>query len=138
TDKTKAPKPGRTTKTEPAPDPTTAKPEAEPQDPVAACGDGFDVVDQKNLRGGGTSGRVYLLHNDDSDEDCVVTVKLTGIGENSPMSAYLEVEGQGPTQDNTSSIDYVGPVRAQAAEACIKWGGSINDKSFFSDYDHCD
>ncbi|TDO32285.1 serine/threonine protein kinase [Paractinoplanes brasiliensis] len=138
TDKTKTPKPGRTTKTEPAPEPTTAKPEAEPQDPVAACGDGFDVVDQKNLRGGGTSGRVYLLHNDDSDEDCVVTVKLTGIGENSPMSAYLEVEGQGPTQDNTSSIDYVGPVRAQAAEACIKWGGSINDKSFFSDFDHCD
>ncbi|MBL7259441.1 protein kinase [Actinoplanes sp. LDG1-01] len=136
--KTKTPEPGKTTdKATPTPDPTTA-PAAQPQDPVAACGGGFEVVDRKNLKGGNTSGRVYLLHNEDGDESCVVTVKLTGIGEKSPMSAYLEVEGQPPAQDNSSSIDYVGPVKAQAGEACIKWGGTIDDQSYFSDFDNCD
>ncbi|GAB2606610.1 hypothetical protein Aab01nite_01740 [Paractinoplanes abujensis] len=137
--KTKDPEPDKTTdKAEPTTEPTTTKPQAQPQDPVAACGDGFDVADRKNLKGGGTSGRVYLLYNEDSDESCVVTVKLTGIGESSAMSAYLEVQGQGPTQDNTSSIDYVGPVKAVAGEACFKWGGSIGDQSYFSDFDNCD
>ncbi|MGK5682855.1 protein kinase domain-containing protein [Actinoplanes sp. URMC 104] len=125
--------------TEPTEEPGEQEtPEAEPADPEEVCGDGFEVLDRASLRSGGaTVGRVYLLRGEGGN-NCVVTVKTTGVGTPSPMSAYLELEGR-DRADRTGTFDsHAGPVTAAAPATCVKWGGSIDDATYDSDFEHCD
>ncbi|MBM2622812.1 serine/threonine protein kinase [Actinoplanes sp. LDG1-06] len=131
--RTKAPKP--TSTTEAPADPTGEASPTETQvkapDSKQVCGDGFKVVEQKALRNDANvaKGRVVLLHNDDNDQSCVVTVRLTSNGRNVPMTAFLEYEGQSRVNDG-GDYDQFAKVTADGADACLKWGGSINELTY--------
>lgn len=103
-----------------------------PYTPTEVCGAGYSVIDSAAL---GTAGRVYLLYS--SGTNCVVTLKTTGVGTASPMSAFLEPQGGTRTTDSGSYAYYAGPVRKSAPSTCVKWGGSIGSNTYASPFEHC-
>lgn len=107
---------------------------ANPYSPGEVCGSDFTVIDEKGLNG---NGRVYLMYNSGSGKNCVTTVKNTRIGTASAASALVEVQGDARKTDKGEFAYYAGPVKAQAADKCVKWGGSVGDKSFTSTFGHC-
>ncbi|MGI5268051.1 M23 family metallopeptidase [Nonomuraea sp. CA-218870] len=106
---------------------------ANPYTPVEVCGSGYGVVDSAAL----TGGRVYLLYNSGNGNNCVVTLKTTGVGTASAMSAFLEPQGESRTTDSGSYGYYAGPVRRSAPGQCVKWGGSIGGSAYTSPFEHC-
>lgn len=126
---------------DPAPsgDPSSSSAATNPHTPKAVCGSTFSVIDQAALKSGdGTLlGRVYLLYNDSTTKNCVVTLKTTDAGTATAASAYLEVKGAARVTDSGSFEYYAGPVRAQAGATCVKWGGSIGDATYDSPFEHC-
>ncbi|MEV6345376.1 serine/threonine-protein kinase [Actinoplanes sp. NPDC051851] len=111
-----------------------------PYDPRTICGDGYRVLDQAALKNaaGTLKGRVYLLYQSASGDNCVVTVKLAGLNKKSAVSASLQAEGQDGTTDSGAYQYYAGPVIAAAGGTCVQWGGSIGTLSYQSDFEHCD
>lgn len=105
-----------------------------PHTPGKVCGSGFKVINEHDLGG---DGRVYLLYNAGNGQNCVTTIKGTKIGKASGTSALLEVKGQDRKTDAGDFSYYAGPVKTQAADKCVKWGGSVGDKSFTSKFEHC-
>lgn len=105
-----------------------------PYTPKEICGNGFSVINQRGLDG---NGRVYLMYNSGTGKNCVTTIKNTKIGTASATSAFLEVQGGSRKTDRGQFSYYAGPVKAQAANQCVKWGGSVGDKSFTSNFGHC-
>lgn len=105
-----------------------------PYTPKEICGNGFDVINQRGLDG---NGRIYLMYNNGTGKNCVTTIKNTKIGTASSTSAFLEVQGESRKTDRGRFSYYAGPVKAQAANQCVKWGGSVGDKSFTSRFGHC-
>ncbi|MBB3663114.1 hypothetical protein FB384_002018 [Prauserella sediminis] len=105
-----------------------------PYSPGEVCGSGFKVINEKGLSG---NGRVYLMYNSGSGKNCVTTIKNTKIGKASSASTFLEVQGNSRKTDKGNFSYYAGPVKAQAADKCVKWGGSVGDKSFTSKFGHC-
>jgi GH25 family lysozyme M1 (1,4-beta-N-acetylmuramidase) len=105
-----------------------------PYSPTGVCGSGYEIIDQAALADAGT---VYLLYNSASGSNCVVTLKQTSLGTASAVSAYLEVEGSTRVTDSGSYGYYAGPVRAAAAGACVKWGGSAGAATYDSAFEHC-
>ncbi len=122
-----------------ASEPTEREPK-NPHGPKELCGDGYKIIDQAPLRDadGVVQGRVYLLYLEDGDLNCAVTIKTTAVGRQSPTSAYLEVEGQDRDEQSGDAEYYAGPVTAEAAETCVKFGGSIGDATYDSPFRHCD
>lgn len=98
------------------------------------CGSGFSVIDEKGLSG---KGRAFLLYNADSGKNCVTTIKNSKIGKKSAASAFLEVKGGDRATDKGKFSYYAGPVKKSAAGKCVKWGGSVGDKSYASKFEHC-
>jgi hypothetical protein len=96
------------------------------------CGTGYDVIDSQAL---GTAGTVYLLYNGTSN--CVATLKKTSLGTATATSAFLEVQGKTRVTDSGSFTYYAGPVRASAADLCVKWGGKAGASSYESPFEHC-
>ncbi|SCL37793.1 serine/threonine protein kinase [Micromonospora rhizosphaerae] len=123
----------------PTPSSTTSAPEkANPYTAGQVCGSGYQVIDSATLTAGGTrQGRVYLLYNPGNGYNCVVTLKDTGVGTATTVAAYLEVQGRTRSTDSGAFKYYAGPVRAGAAGACVKWGGSAGGASYGSPFEHC-
>ncbi|MFI6024497.1 M23 family metallopeptidase [Amycolatopsis magusensis] len=103
-----------------------------PYEPAEVCGAGYQVIDEQAL---GTAGTAYLLYNGSSN--CVTTIKKTGVGTASAISAFLEVEGSARKSDSGSFEYYAGPVTASAPAKCVKWGGSAGASSYESPFEHC-
>lgn len=123
------PTPGRTPSSRP--NPYTA---------AQACGSGYQVIDSATLTDGDghRKGRVFLLYHPGTSTNCVVTLKDTAVGTKSAASAYLEVQGRNRGTDSGSFDYYAGPVRANAAGTCVKWGGGTGGVSYDSGFEHCD
>lgn len=106
---------------------------ANPYSPGEVCGTGYSTIDTADL---GTVGRVYLLWNAGTRRNCVVTLKLSGAGSPSGMSAYLQPQGSTRSSDTGSYSYYAGPVRAYAP-GCVTWGGSVGSTTYTSPVEHC-
>ncbi|MFJ8578571.1 protein kinase [Micromonospora sp. NPDC093277] len=127
---TGSPKPAGTTSAPQKPNPYTA---------AQACGSGFKVIDSATLTANGIrKGRVYLLYNSGTGNNCVVTLKDYDVGRATAVSAYLEVKGKARGTDSGSFAYYAGPVKAAAVKTCVKWGGSTGGASYNSAFEHCD
>ncbi|GLW05924.1 peptidase M23 [Microtetraspora sp. NBRC 13810] len=103
-----------------------------PYTPQEVCGSGYDVIDQAAL---GSAGTVYLLWNGSSN--CVATMKSTSVGTATATTAYLEVQGSARITDSGNFAYYAGPVRAAAANKCVKWGGRAGSGVYDSPFEHC-
>ena len=99
-----------------------------------ACGVGYDVIDKQEL---GTAGTVFLSYNASNGQNCVSTMKSAGAGTASQTSAYLEVKGSTRKTDSGSFAYFAGPVKATAADKCVKWGGAAGGQSYNSEFEHC-
>ncbi|MFG1698281.1 M23 family metallopeptidase [Nonomuraea sp. NPDC049309] len=97
------------------------------------CGAGFKEIDSATLKG---QGRVVLLYNASTGQNCVVTLRNNGSGK-ANMTAYLEVKGKKRQTDKGSFQYYAGPIRAAAKSTCVKWGGSIGSTKYDSPFEHC-
>ncbi|MEE6258492.1 protein kinase [Plantactinospora sonchi] len=125
----------------PKPTPSRTSPSTKnPYTAAEACGSGYQVIDSATLTGsdGGVQGRVYLLYNAGNGYNCAVTLKTTSVGSRTPVSTYLEVQGQARSTDSGSFDYYAGPVRAKAAGVCVRWGGSAAGVGYNSPFEHCD
>ncbi|MEU4553189.1 serine/threonine-protein kinase [Micromonospora violae] len=111
-----------------------------PYTAAQACGSGYQVIDSATLTSGDgqRKGRVYLLYHAGTGANCVVTLKDTAVGTKTAASAYLEVQGRARSTDSGSFDYYAGPVKANAAGTCVKWGGSTGGVSYGSTFEHCD
>jgi serine/threonine-protein kinase len=137
--------PGESTTTgdpEPPATATTTTAATSPGNPYTAaevCGSGYKVIDSAALTSGGTSlGKVYLLYHSGTGTNCTVALKSTAVGTATAASTYLEVKGSSRKSDSGSFKYYAGPVRAEAAGICVKWGGSTGGASYNSPFEHCD
>ncbi|MFI6484624.1 M23 family metallopeptidase [Nonomuraea sp. NPDC050663] len=104
-----------------------------PYTPQEVCGSGYSVVDSAGLSGGTT----YLLYNSGNGYNCVVTLKSVSLGTPSPVSAFLEPQGESRVTDSGSFGYYAGPVRLSAPGQCVRWGGSVGSSSYTSPFEHC-
>ncbi|MEU4326329.1 serine/threonine protein kinase [Nonomuraea dietziae] len=139
------PKPSPTptpTKTTPKPAPTPTKttapppPAPEQKNPHTAtgvCGSGYYVQRQSSFSGGTT----YQLYNSGSGQNCVVTMKTTNVGKETPVSATLEVQGGGSKTDSGNFKYYAGPVYLPAAGKCVKYSGSAGSGSTSAGWANC-
>ncbi|MFC4021200.1 protein kinase [Micromonospora sp. GCM10011542] len=117
---------------------STAASRPNPYTAAQVCGSGYQVIDSATLTDDGRRrGRVYLLYHSGNGNNCVVTLKDTAVGTRSAAAAYLEVQGRARSTDSGSFEYYAGPVRASAAGACVKWGGSTGGASYASAFEHC-
>ncbi|MEU3623110.1 neuraminidase [Amycolatopsis coloradensis] len=98
------------------------------------CGGGYGVIDSAPL---GTAGTVYLSYNASNGQNCVSTMKSASAGTATATSAYLEVQGSARITDSGSFSWFAGPVRAAAADKCVKWGGSAGGVKYDSPSEHC-
>ncbi|GID69134.1 serine/threonine protein kinase [Actinoplanes cyaneus] len=108
--------------------------------PAKVCGDGFEVLDSQNLKSpaGVVQGRVYFLYRGSDKSNCVVTLRTTGLAGKGAASAFVEPQGQ-PRKAQAGDVQYyAGPVTVAAPGTCVKWGGSVGDQAFESDFEHCD
>ncbi|WP_239129838.1 M23 family metallopeptidase [Sinosporangium siamense] len=110
------------------------KPGGNPYSPERVCGSGYKRIDSAPL---GKAATVFLLYNSANGHNCVTTVKNTGTGGKSAVSAYLEVKGKRRTTDSGNFQYYAGPVRAYAKGVCVKWGGSAGATRYNSPFEHC-
>jgi Peptidase family M23 len=106
-----------------------------PYDATEVCGTGYQVIDQAAI---GSAATVYLLYNSSNSNNCVATIKSTSVGTASAVSSYLEVQGSARITDSGNFDYYAGPVRAAAANKCVKWGGSAGTAKYDSGFEHCD
>ncbi|MFE3452655.1 M23 family metallopeptidase [Nonomuraea sp. NPDC059194] len=105
-----------------------------PYTPQEVCGAGYSVIDSAAL---GSSGTVYLLYNSGNGYNCVTTIKHTSLGTPTATTAYLEVQGSSRITDSGNFGYYAGPVRASAANKCVKWGGKAGSSTYDSPFEHC-
>lgn len=105
-----------------------------PYTPSAACGSGYSVIDHHAL---GKAGTVYLAYKPSTGQNCVVTMKATGLSKRTKASAHLQARGGAKHTDSGSYRYYAGPVRVKAAKTCVQWGGSLGSTGWTSKYGHC-
>ncbi|WP_412544009.1 M23 family metallopeptidase [Longispora sp. K20-0274] len=103
------------------------------RDPATVCGSGFEMTDSVKL---GTAGTVNLLWKGSTSQNCVVTLKMSGVGTATATSAFLEPQGSTRTTDSGNFSEYAGPV-VRTAPNCVKWGGSTGGSSYTSPFEHC-
>lgn len=116
--------------------PAAAKPN--PYTPERVCGAGYKQIDRADLRSGSAGlGTVHLLYNAANGFNCVVTLKSAAVGQKTPVSAYLEVQGQKRTTDAGQFAFYAGPVRQAAPGRCVRWGGSYGAVRRDMPFGHC-
>ncbi|MGN9783524.1 protein kinase domain-containing protein [Nonomuraea sp. ZG12] len=136
---TKTPAQPTPTKTEVKPQPvpkTTAPPLTQmknPYKPVQVCGSGFRIQRAQPFVGGVT----YQLWNDRAGQNCVVTMKNTHVGERTPVSATLEVQGGSSKTDRGSYEFYAGPVKLPARGKCVRFSGSVGPVSTSAGWASC-
>ncbi|WP_328615670.1 glycoside hydrolase [Amycolatopsis sp. NBC_00355] len=99
-----------------------------------ACGGGYGVIDSQPL---GTAGTVYLSYNAANGQNCVSTMKSASAGTATATSAFLEVQGSARQTDSGAFSYFAGPIKATAANKCVKWGGTAGGVSYTSEFEHC-
>ncbi|MDX3194005.1 sialidase family protein [Streptomyces sp. MN03-5084-2B] len=102
-----------------------------------ACGGGYSVIDSAPLGTGGAAGTVFLSYNASNGQNCVSTMKNASAGTATATSAYLEVKGSARQADSGSFSWFAGPVKATAADKCVKWGGTAGGQAYDSEFEHC-
>jgi peptidase M23-like protein len=103
-----------------------------PYSPAEVCGEGYTVIDSRKL---GDAGSVFLLYN--GAKNCVTTVKSKALNEKTPASAFLEPKG-GERAKNAGDFRYfAGPVHKEAANTCVRWGGTLGAEEYTSSFEHC-
>jgi hypothetical protein len=116
----------------------SAEAKPNPYTPERVCGAGYKQVDRAELRSGSAAvGTVYLLYNAANGFNCVVTLKSASVGQKTPASAYLEVQGRQRVTDTGRFAFYAGPVRAAAPGRCVRWGGSYGSVRRDMPFGHC-
>ncbi|WP_237110775.1 hypothetical protein [Nonomuraea sp. MG754425] len=121
---TAAPKPTKTAAAPSVPNPHSA---------AGVCGSGFFVQRSKAFSGGET----FLLYNNGTGENCVVTLKTTDVGRATSMSATLEVQG-GPSDRASGTYEYyAGPVKLPAKGKCVRFTGSVGSSGASADWGNC-
>jgi serine/threonine-protein kinase len=139
----RAPSTTASTKAVTEPSATSASPSAtttgNPYSPRKICGAQSKVIDSQTLIGpdGTELGTVYLLFSEVTGANCTVTLKDVSLGQASPASAYLEVQGSDRVAEKGSFPYYAGPVKAKADNTCVEWGGSIDGATYDSPFEHC-
>ena len=103
--------------------------------PEEVCGSGFSVIDSHSF--GAAVGAVFLLYSKATGDNCVTTLKYTKVGTASQVTSVLQPQGGSQVKDGGNFSYYAGPVRAHAPDVCVRWGGSVDDKSWLSPYEHC-
>ncbi|PRX49342.1 sialidase-1 [Prauserella shujinwangii] len=98
------------------------------------CGSGYREIDSASL---GPAGTVFLSYNPANGRNCVATMKASDVGTPTPTSAFLEVDGGSRSTDSGDFSYFAGPVRAEAAATCVRWGGAIGERSYTSPFEHC-
>ncbi|MEV2240198.1 protein kinase [Micromonospora sp. NPDC049891] len=134
------PQPTRSASPSPRPSATPGSgDQANPYTATQACGSGYRVINSAPLTADGRrQATVHLLYHAGTGSNCVVTLKESSVGAQTAVSAFLEVRGRGRSTDDGSFRYYAGPVRAEAAGTCVKWGGSAGGASYSSPFEHCD
>ncbi|HWS32991.1 MAG TPA: protein kinase [Actinoplanes sp.] len=114
------------------------EPETNPYTPQQLCGDGFDALNSRDLidKSGVNRGTVYLLGNSDRTR-CVVTIRSDNLSQRTSVGASLEVQDGEKNADKGNERYYVGPVVVENVEACVRWGGSIGNVTFTSEFEQC-
>ncbi|MFG3441413.1 M23 family metallopeptidase [Nonomuraea sp. NPDC047897] len=105
-----------------------------PHTPEQVCGSGSKVIDSQAL---GSEGRVYLLYNSATGNNCVTTLKAKSLGTKTATTAFLEVQGSARKTDSGNFTYYAGPVSARAPGKCVKWGGKAGSVTYTSPFEHC-
>jgi hypothetical protein len=127
------------TSPEPAPEKTTQKtaPASEqmknPYKPMQVCGSGFSIQRAQPFAGGVT----YQLWSDKAGQNCVVTMKTTNVGQKTPVSATLEVQGGDSRTDSGNFEYYAGPVKLPARGKCVRFSGSVGSGSTSAGWASC-
>jgi hypothetical protein len=111
---------------------TTPPSGGNPYSPVQVCGSGYGVVDSHHI----TGATIYLLYDDDSGNNCVVTLADSPSATVS-MNATLQAQGGTLKDDPHAYQYYAGPVTTYAPNTCVRWGGAYQSASWTSDYEHC-
>ncbi|MGW4962051.1 N-acetylmuramoyl-L-alanine amidase [Nonomuraea sp. NPDC004186] len=105
-----------------------------PHTAESVCGTGYKVIDSAAL---GSSGTVYLTFNSANGNNCVATIKKASLGKATATAAFLEVKGKTRATDTGNFDYYAGPIRATAADKCVKWGGKAGTSTYESPFEHC-
>jgi hypothetical protein len=116
-----------------APSSAQAQPDREPRDARQVCGRGFYVVnDRGGIRGKAVRpisygrrvyGHVYLLYNNRTHQNCVVTIKRAYRGQRTWTAASLAVRDGRSGTDRGNFRYYAGPVKLRAGGKCVKYRG---------------
>ncbi|MGI5160512.1 hypothetical protein [Microbispora sp. CA-102843] len=102
--------------------------------PEGVCGSGFGQVASSKVKtsSGQVFGKVYLLYNRSTGQNCVVTIKSAYVGTPTRTSAQLMVRL--PNGRAAEKIDhlkkykyYAGPVKMNAKGKCVKYYGTVAD-----------
>ncbi|MBG0814828.1 hypothetical protein HS045_11585 [Planomonospora sp. ID82291] len=102
----------------------------------SVCGSGFTKVPgaMRPMRAGfpgGVVGYLYLLHNRETRQHCVVVMKATSLGTATTTQASLEVDSEnGNGRGYNQAIQgkyryYAGPVRLRTDGRCVRYSGMI-------------
>lgn len=105
--------------------------------PEGVCGSGFGRVTHDGSRAvktpsGQVFGRVYLLYNRSTGQNCVVTIKSAYVGTPTRTSAQLIVKlSNTRTAEKIDHLKkykyYAGPVKLNAKGKCVKYYGTVAD-----------
>jgi hypothetical protein len=104
-----------------------------PYSPSAVCGSGYGVIDSHGI----TGATVYLLYDNSTGYNCVVTLATTPSSGAKSMNATLAVQGGSSSSNPGTFTYYAGPVTEYAPSSCVEWGGSYNGSSWTSGWSHC-
>jgi hypothetical protein len=105
---------------------------ANPYSPSSVCGSGYGVVDSHGI----TGATIYLLYDDATGANCVVTLAGTPTSAKS-MNATLAVQNGSSASSPGTYTYYAGPVTEAAPRSCVQWGGSYDGSSWTSGWSHC-
>ncbi|MDQ1646324.1 MAG: hypothetical protein QOJ50_2508 [Cryptosporangiaceae bacterium] len=97
-----------------------------------ACGSGYAAIDHLDVSGG----TVWLTYSGATGKNCVVTVRNSP-GAKKHMDAKISLAGD-PWKSNPGDFkEYAGPVYVSARNACIDWGGEIENSTAYRYGVHC-
>ncbi|MEU8177526.1 hypothetical protein AB0C14_32035 [Microbispora hainanensis] len=109
--------------------------------PEGVCGSGFGRVSTDGSRAvktptGRVFGRVYLLYNRKTGQNCVVTIKSSYAGTATRTSATLVTQVRRHRDEPVTTARksdsgkykyYAGPIKLYAKGLCVKYSGTIAD-----------
>ena len=127
--------------------PTTASAKRNPYTAVEVCGAGFYKIDKHKLYSGSRHttllATTFLLYNEETAQNCAVTMKRHYIGEPTTTGVSLKVKGRKRpwVVDQDQYKYYAGPVYRTAPGRCVRWGATVStpigEDTYISPFGHC-